>query len=395
MEGLHDLHIRAVDEAEKGNHGQARIMFLETLDGYESLAGPCHYSTIEALSSFAKFCKSGDSFDEAKDRMLKSFFNHHVELGGQHQKTLESTARLGHFYMRHKRYGESETHLTTAKIGLETIFRSDQEESFMATMEIDEDLIDIYQERGDYGRCEKAILSRLHKLQALQTTQKHYTNMVYATKHRLSRVYRDMWFRRDEIHVFPYRPPPLIKAENLLLDVIKHSEKTSEVTHIMLCSFELLREQYDYFDEDERLSALLTQIGNKISGVVDAKGRMCHDQFGVLSGLELGMARSYARLGNREASEWWHLRLKDQVEEHSGPESWDAIRNLVHTARFYLDQHEWDEAEPLLRDAQRKAENNKELDSREEGTPERSVRERIARCLANQVWEPGCKECGV
>ncbi len=391
LEALDDLHTRAIDEAENENHEQARMMFLETLDGYESLAGPCHYSTIKALSSFVSSCEILKSFDEANDRLRKSLYHHQMELGRQHKNTLESMARLGHFYMRQKRYGQSESNLMTAKFGLEDIFRLDPEASFIATKAINEDLMDIYEQQENFDRCEQEYLSAICKLEALQTTQKHYNKMIYDYKHSLAHVYRLMW----DVHIcpYPYRPPPLIKAETLLLDILEFSERSPGVTLLGVCAFDDLRLQYHSFDEDERLDALLNRAVNKINLIWDARS-LLRDQPELLE-LELGIARSYAKLGNKETAEWWFLRFQAETEQSSGPNSTAVIRSLVHTARFYLDQNAWEDAERLLRDAQRRAENSEEVESETELEPMMTIKRRIAQCLADRVWEPCCRVCGI
>ncbi len=238
LEALDDLHTRAIDEAEHRNHEQARTMFLETLDGYESLAGPCHYSTIKALSSFVSSCEISKSFDEANDRLQKSLSDHQMELGRQHKNTLESMARLGHFYIKQKKYGQSEINLTTAKIGLEDTFRLDPEASFIATKAITEDLIGIYEQQGNLERCEEEYLSAISKLEALQTTQTRYSDMIYDYKHSLVHVYAQMEDGNAHISLYPPRPPPLIKAENLLLDILEFSERSPRDTLLGVCAFE-------------------------------------------------------------------------------------------------------------------------------------------------------------
>ena len=376
LEDLQRLIQRARDEAEGENHGQARMLFVEALDGYEALAGPCHYSTVEALSSFVSFCESQNSFDDAKDRMLKSLFHHEDELG---------------------RYGLSEINLTTAKIGLENTFRLDPEASLIATLTIDEDLIDIYEQQGDLERCERKYLSIISKLEALQSTLKPYNSKIFQYKHFLTYIYRNMCMLivEQRVSIFPHRPPPLIKAEKLLLDVLESAERSPKVDEEVLCSLELLREHYHKLDEDEKLGFLLHRIANKISVVVNAKGALSPWTVQKkLLALEQGMARSYAKLGNREDAEWWFLRRQGQIEQSLGSDDYEAILNLVDTARFYLDQDAWEDAEPLLRDALRRAENSQAPELRTAKEPESSFKRRIAQCLADKIWEPGCPHCG-
>ncbi len=129
-----------------------------------------------------------------------------------------------------------------------------------------------------------------------------------------------------------------------------------------------------------------------IVGAIDLSSRITvRDQ---LLKLELGIARSYAKLGNKEAAEWWFLHHQAETEQSSGPNSMQAIKSLVDAARFYLDQNAWEDAEPLLRDAQRRAENCESLESEMARGPEKSLKRRIAQCLADRVWEPCCTECG-
>ena len=393
LEGLHDLHTRAIKEAGEGNHEQARVMFLETLDGHEALAGPCHYLSIQVLSSFVQYCESRDLFDEAKNRMQISLSNHQAELGEQHQKTLESKARLGHYYMRREQYRDSEVNLTTAKIDLEDIFSSDSEACFRATQHINDDLINIYLEQRDYDRCERELLSILCKLEALHGTQKYYDDLISTYKDRLSHVYSEMpkFSGQDEVgfEVFPFRPPPLIKAEKVRLDIIEEEERRSEITEAGLCACELLRDQYHAFNEEEKLSVLLIRIENYISAAVGANASLNPPEAQEkLMKLELGMARSYEMLENKKAAEWWLLRRQAQIERDEGPDSVMAIWNLIHRACFHLRQDKWEDAEPLFCDAKRKIEDSHP--GQLSGT-----KRRIAECLKTRVWESCCLKCGI
>ena len=399
LEGLNDLHERAINEGEEGNDEQARIMFLETLGGYEALVGPCHYLSIQALSSFVQYCEFRDLFDEARNRMQISLSNHQTELGGKHQKTLESMARLGHFYMRRKQYGNSAVSLKTAKDGLENIFSSDPAACFRATQHINDDLIDIYLEQRDYDRCEGEFLSIICKLEALHGTQRHYDDLISTYKDRLSHVYSEMprFSGQDEVgfEVFPFRPPPLIKAEKLRLDIIKEEERKSDITLHGLCAYEKLREQYHAFDEKEKLNVLLTRIENKISAAVGASTPLTPQTTQEkLIHLERGIAKSHKKLGNKKAAEWWLLRGQAQIERDEGLDSVMAIMNLIQTARFHLRQNEWEDAEPLFRDAKRKIENGHDFDA-EDSEELNDVKQRIAICLNTRVWMSGCPKCGI
>lgn len=403
LEALPDLLTRAEHEAKGENYEQARMLFVEALDGYESLAGPCHYSTVEALSSFVSFCESQNLFDDAKDRMVKSLLHHEEELGRQDLSTLESTARLGHFYMRQKQYGLSETNLTAAKIGFENAFRLDPEDCLIVTWEINEDLIKIHEQQGDLERCEREYFSKIREVEALQSTQQPFIDMVFEYKHSLTHIYQKMWKGRKRIYIHPNRPPPLMKAENLLLDILEFAERPLNVNPNVLssiwCSLEILREQYHSFDEDEKLGFLLHRIANKISGNVNAKDalspRAVRAVQNKLLELELGMARSYIKLGNRKDAERWLLRRHGQIEQSLGSDSWEAISSLVGNARFYLDRDEWEAAEPLLRDALHRAENPQALESEGGSQPARSLKRRIAQCLEDHFWEPCCPGCGI
>ena len=198
--------------------------------------------------------------------------------------------------MRQNRYGQSESNLMTAKISLEETFRLDPEASFIATKDIFEDLIDFYEQQGNLERCEQEYLSAICKLEALQTKQKHYNNMLYDYKHVLAHVYRVMAEENVHIKLFPPRPPPLIKAETLLLDILEVSEKSPGVTLRDMCAFDDLRSQYHWFDEDEKLDALINRAVNKISLIVDGRFSWRRDRVkDKLLTLELGIAQSHAK----------------------------------------------------------------------------------------------------
>ena len=70
------LHTRAVDFAKHGDPEKANTLFWEVVDDLESLVGPTHHSTVEALWSFVKVCHLHGFCDEIKDKLQKSLDDH-------------------------------------------------------------------------------------------------------------------------------------------------------------------------------------------------------------------------------------------------------------------------------------------------------------------------------
>ena len=392
---LQNLYHQATHLTERGEHERAHKDFLVALDGLETLFGPSHPSTIEALAAFVQFCSSQGFFDEAKDRMRKSLADHQTSLGEQHPKTLRAMARLGHFCKLRRQYIDGEILLIKAKIGLESFYKLDPEELYLNTCDIAIDLFDIFQEQSDSDRAEEECISLISKLEVLgEPYQKPLKN----AKHNLVHLYSD-WLRQEPKFwskegppLFLERTAPRQKFERLLLEGIESSENSPTTTARHLCNFELLRRQYHLLDEDVKLDSLLKRIEDIIR-IVHGSGRQhCivenDDESGEdkLLKLKSGLARSYAKLGNFQQAEWWFLYLQPEIESVHGVESEMAFKNIMHTAILYLDHDAWDEAKPLFLEAQVRAE--KVLGKSD------PVKRKIAICLAEQRCEPRCYECG-
>ncbi len=354
------------------------MLFREAIDGLGSLVGPTHQSTIEALSSFVGFCLSHGFYDEARDKMQKSLDDHTAEFGETHQRTLLSMARLGHFYLMAEQYGNGEIILLGARNGFDSLYRDDPDAFFLNTIDISEDLSELYARQGDFDRSEQEYLSTIARAEALQGP---YASVVLRLKHSLAHLYVDQWNRSSQCQ----KGSSFLKAEQLLLKDIEVPEGISVPNRNKMCSFELLINLFYSTDEDLKLADLLERIEHKMQDFGRARKPLCDVKDQKLCEVKRGMARSYVKLGNRGMAEWWYLRLQPDLDHLYGTHSREAFVNLMQTALFYLGQGVWSEAEPYFREAQRRA--DKVL------RPDDPVREKIARCLATQSYVSECPCC--
>lgn len=346
-------------------------MFWDAMDGLESLVGPTHHSTVETVWSFVQFCLSNSFYDEAMDRIQKSLADHQATFGESHKQTLDSMVRLGEFYITREQYGSAEIILVRAKNGLESLFRADAEELLRHTHDVGKLLAELYEKQGDYDRSEQEYLSMISRAETLQGP---YRRLILHLKHDLARLYMDNLIR--------HRSTPFFKVEQLLLECIELSEAILTLDGISLCVFELLRDYYHCMDEDLKLKSLLIRIDNKIGRPRVGFENVARE---VLLRLESGLARSYGKLGKHTLAEWWYLRLQPEVEDCFGPDSREALMNIMQTGISYHCQGKWDEAERLFRDAQRRADVVLE--------PDDPVKERIAQYFKTRSYKSVCPSC--
>ena len=198
LDELRDLHDRAVKFTENGEHEEARAAFVEALCDFEALVGPSHTDTIRALSSYVQFCIAQEDFDEAKNRLQKSLAHHQAQHGNNHQTTLQSMGRLGRFFKWRNQNGRSEIFLIQAKIGLESLYKSDAEELYLNTRDVASDLIDVFRMQGNLEGAEQEYLSLIPRLEALrgpqlEPLQRPYHARLTLLQHNLIQFYVSEW----------------------------------------------------------------------------------------------------------------------------------------------------------------------------------------------------------
>ena len=376
LEALRDLHTRAIDSANTGNHERARMMFWEAMDGLDALVGANHPFSVNALSSFVKFCLSNSFHDEAHERLQKSLADHQAKLGDSHRLTLMSMARLGDFYSKRQEYGNSEIMLLRAKHGLESLYKDDAEDLLVNTLGIGESLAQLYQDQGDFKKFEEEFFLMIGKVEEIRGP---YVPELLRLKHSLIHLFmRSPRYSRSSVE----KGVPLLKLERLLLDCIEACEHTSVPYESELCFLENLREQYDRQGENLKLENLLVRIVPKVEAIEESRALSDHPG---LRQIKQGMAHSFLQLGHRGAAERWYLRVQPEIDTYFGVYSRQALELVVQIALCYLGQDKWDEAEHYFRDAQHRAETVLE--------PDDPIKEKIAGCLRTRVYKPECPCC--
>ena len=394
LDELRDLRDRAVGFTENGEHEEARVAFVEALCGFEALVGPSHTDTIRALSSYVQFCMAQEDFDEARDRLQKSLAHHQAQHGNNHQKTLQSMGRLGRFFKWRNQHGRSEILLIKAKIGLESLYKSDAEELYLNTRDVASDLIEVFRMQGNWEGAEQEYLSLISRLEALrgpqlEPLQRHYHADLTWLQRNLIVLYVSEWTgyigssRKD----LPYQ-----KVERWLLNSIETLQLSPKTAKDYWENYYLLLWHYFRSREESMLKSLLELVEDKISLAGDAAWPYpiptSRDRSrGTFSSLKQFMAISYIRLGDHERAGLWFTRIQNEVEAHFGADSREAAFTLIRHALCYLRSDLWERTEPLLQEAQRRAEAALE--------PHNPIKEKIAKCLVDHQYESPCVFCKI
>ncbi|KAK3168116.1 hypothetical protein OEA41_004562 [Lepraria neglecta] len=394
LDELRDLRDRAVGFTENGEHEEARAAFVEALCGFEALVGPSHTDTIRALSSYVEFCIAQEDFDEAKDRLQKSLAHHQAQHGNNHQTTLQSMGRLGRFFKWRNQYGRSEILLIKAKIGLESLYKSDAEELYQNTRDVASDLIEVFRMQGNLEGAEQEYLSLISRLEALRGPQLEPLQSPYHThltglQRNLIYLYVLEWTRNVGS---PRKDLPYQKVERWLLNSIETLQLSPKTAKYYWENYYLLLRQYLISGEESKLKSLVELIEDKINLAGDAAWPYpvpaCRDRkFDSFFTVRECMALSYLRFGNGRRADWWLTRLQNEVEGYFGADSQEAIFSIVRRALFHLRRDHWEEAEPLFHEAQRRAGTGLELDDR--------IRAKVSKCLVDHQYESPCIFCKV
>jgi hypothetical protein len=154
-----------------------------------------------------------------------------------------------------------------------------------------------------------------------------------------------------------------------------------------LCSFELLRKQYHQLGEDSKFESFLAHFENKIHAVEDPILRylITSRTRDKLFTLQSGFAAPYAKLGAPQLAENWFIRMQVEIENAYGADGRNALLSIMQTGLFHLGQNMWKEAEPWFQEAQSRAESLLDQDD--------PMKQKVARCLVEQRYEPGCWNC--
>lgn len=257
MGALIDLHQRAAKLAEENDHAQARVMFIEAIDGLEALMGLAHQSTLRALDSFIMFCVQKDFLDDAQQKMSECLTKHQEKWGNNDFRTLRIMYRLGALYRIRRRYGESEILLLRAKMGFESIYDADPERIVGNTRSIVCTLIGLFKLQEDFERAEQEFVSFITKIEALKGPYERWRNFF---KHNLVHLYFDNPWEDAARQSLLVPPVPLLRMERNILELAEHAEKTSELTIIELCTFRILGSHYSREGQAEKIGPYFERI---------------------------------------------------------------------------------------------------------------------------------------
>ena len=391
LDELRNLRQRAIEYEENGEHEEVRTAFVAVLRGFEDLVGPSHTDTIRTLSYYADFCIAQEDFDEAENQLQQSLAHHQAQHGNNHEKTLRSMARLGNFFRSRNQYGRSEILLMKAKIGLESLYKSDAEELYLKTCDVASDLLHTLLSEGNVEGVEQELLSLITKLEALQRPQlEHSQGPYHAPLSKQRRRLISFYIVEGESGRL-YKTPRL-KIEQWLLDLIETCRLSVTTAAQYWENYSLLQQYYRQRDDDSKYRSVLATIEDKIKIAGYAAwpfpflaydGRECEPFWQ----LKESLFYSYFMIEDYGRAEWWITNMQNEVEAHVGADSQEAVLNIIHVALRCLRAKVWERAEPLFHEALRRAETVLQ--------PDDPIREKIAKCLVDHEYESVCSICKI
>jgi hypothetical protein len=302
-------------------------------------------------------------------------------------------ARLGNFFRFRAQNGQSEILLMKAKIGLESLYKSDAEELYLKTYDISSELAATLVSKGNVEGAEQEHLSLITKLEALQRPQLEHSQGPYHTpliyqRRRLIRFYLMEW----EYGCLRTRVLRFLKIEQWLLDLIETCRLSVRTTVGYWDNYSLLLNYYRYRGDNLKHRSLLATIEDKIKIAGDAAWPfpvLAYDdrEYETFWQLKETLVCSYFMFESFERAGWWVTHMQNEVEAHFGADSQEAVLNMIRVALTHRRSKHEERAEPLFHEALRRAETVLQ--------PHDPIREKIAKCLVDHEHESVCSTCKI
>jgi hypothetical protein len=139
----------------------------------------------------------------------------------------------------------------------------------------------------------------------------------------------------------------------MLLGIIRTKGALLHSDTMYICSYEQLRDFYSNTGQLAKLESLLPDLESVVEKM-GSGGNRSAQMLQKIFDLCVGIAGSYRQLGDWEKAKSWLFRLKEKIEQSGshGPQCFDALSNIMHIARVYLDQSDIDTARHWLENAQ-------------------------------------------
>ena len=378
MDDLVQLKNQAVKLVNENRFTDAALAFQESFDGLEALMGPTHTTTLSVLSSFVTAAIENQVPEEVAPRMRKSMDDHISSLGLHHIKTLQSITRFAIFHKAQGKLGEAEIFFERARDGFRDLTALDPEQLFSNTFGIIQKLVEIAIDQKDFVKAESELVLLISQAEDLGSS---YHHNVMDLKHNLCHLYDgklcSKYDGEDQLNLQPTR-----KLEQLLLELIDYakSKPSSHLSDANICPWKMLTKQYVRLEQHEKLTALQEETDRFLSQPhFPTRKSVIH--------LKLELARSYVMLHKYDKAEWWFLHLQELIEDSCTSGGKESFEITMHHALMFLQQDQWQNAEPLFKEAQEKV---KILDGSYDG-----VYDRITDCLETKRYVSCCPECEI
>ncbi|EUC46281.1 hypothetical protein COCMIDRAFT_4662 [Bipolaris oryzae ATCC 44560] len=365
----------------QGNYSDAKLAFMEALEGLEALLGTVHKIPVHILLVFVDAAIKNKDFDGAMERLRKSYTHHQELLGDNDKKTWMSYSRLGLVYDAERKYGQALKTFSAARDGLRAASQMGVEDMFNLTFELNLKILCAYHHLGDLESAEEELCDLIPQAEGLGDA--YQTQSAYF-KHQLAHIYNSHEWHPEEASLCNAAPPRK-RIEKMLLEAIYDYAVTFDEGPYYLCSLEQLRTYYETTGEVHKLNCLITEKIEPILSAIRPASDLCVEKY-----LELMEGTIYSLLRLREyekADSWLHWR-QQQIEnlDLKGTYSVEALCNLMMHAKTYLDRSMPQSAEPLLEKAQRIAEQIL--------PPGHAIHTTIAETIARKAWlRRTCCQC--
>ncbi|RSL42977.1 hypothetical protein CEP54_015276 [Fusarium duplospermum] len=360
----------------KGDYLNAKPIFMECLDGLEALLSPLHAQFEGVLQDYVEAAVKHEDFDEATDRVHKSFNAHQERLGLHDKKVWKSLARLGRLYYDRGATSQASHMLRNARQGLLAATSNDPEEAYICVRGVTSTIAAIAVKQLDFDEAEKEFLGLIRQAEALGEA---YRDDALRYKHDLVHFYQGDLF--DDQHAHGHATPKRSHLERLLLEILQFNSTTPQITYMQACSWNRLREFYESTGQREKLIKLLKELEDFLS---DTRARGPDYDRQVRHTYKENMVNSFVNLQEFERAEWWLLRLRDEVEQ----QTFQHLSIMMQLARVYFLLDKPDEAKACLKEAQKMG--------TEILPPEHSFHSTVKQSIqAGKIVEQCCPTCRV
>ncbi|KAI5458186.1 hypothetical protein BGZ63DRAFT_59621 [Mariannaea sp. PMI_226] len=328
----------ASKQVDSGEYLSAKPIFMDCLDGLETLLGPTHVQFVSALDTYVRAAVSHKDFDEAAARLHKSFDDHKEKLDPNDKKVWRCLVRLGKLY-RARRLTSPALHMfRRARQGLLMASSNDDlEDVYNCVAEVSLDILNTALAQGDVDEAEKEALALIKQAEELGEA---YQMEALLRKYNLILVY-DQAIRQWNPS-FSRERPKVNHFEKLLSEMIHFKTTDPDTVRLQVRSWDMLCRLYIFTYQGSKLEQLLSTLENMLSG--SSPGITKEDRYMYSKTLFYG----FEYLMQYDKVKLWLLRMQEGVER----QSLENLFVMCHLAHSNFHFGKTDEGASYLKEAQ-------------------------------------------